>query len=287
MSERGTVLIVDDNPQNVQLLAQILQDENFGIIIALSGSEALQYLAKEQPDLILLDIMMPQMNGFEVCKKIKDSPKIRNIPVIFLTALHELSDKLNAFENGAVDYITKPFLREEVVARVMVHVQLRRTILKLKRMAVTDELTGLFNRRFCFDVFKRQLALANRYKRSLVIYYVDINNLKKINDTYGHDEGDNVIRRVATELRKNIRVSDFIFRLGGDEFLLLFPETDLESTNNLMNRVKTILNRQKIQDVVVDFSFGYTEYKPGDKTTIRELIQKADNAMYENKPKQD
>ena len=277
------ILIVDDNPHNLKVLGEMLSTRGYRLIAAQNGIKALSLLEKKKPDLILLDIMMPNINGIEVCRQLKQQEATRHIPVIFITALADTQHKLEAFEAGGVDYITKPFVEEEVLARVNVHLALKQALTNLKILTTTDSMTGVFNRRFAYEILTKQIAIAKREKSSFVLCYIDIDNLKKINDIHGHNAGDTLINTIANSLKETVRASDYIFRVGGDEFLLLFPNAELRASEVLIKRLRKLLNRQKIEDMPIDFSFGFSEYHSGDNISLETLIKIADNEMYDSK----
>jgi len=272
--QQSLILIVDDNPLNLQVLEHMLKRGGYKTVQLHNGQQAMDYFVqpktymkgeyqtaraqnsqpsmdfvqKKQPDLILLDIMMPGIDGIEVCRQFKKKESTRNIPVIFITALSGTDDKLKAFEAGGVDYMTKPFIPEEVLARINIHIELKRAMEQLKKMSVTDEMTGVFNRRWAYEILVKQIEIAKREGSSFIVCYVDIDHLKIINDTYGHAEGDILINTVVNSFKEVIRTSDYIFRMGGDEFLLLFPQAKLQESDNLIKRLRNKLCQQKMAD---------------------------------------
>jgi diguanylate cyclase (GGDEF)-like protein len=284
-NDSSLVLIVDDNEQNISVLKNILHKSSYRVIVAKNGQDALGLVQSEHPSVILMDIIMPGMDGIETCKTLKAMENIRDIPVIFITALSETSEKIRAFEAGGVDYIDRPFVREEVLARINVHVRLNETMQKLKTLSVTDELTGSFNRRFAYQMLERQIKISKRDKEPFVICYLDIDNLKKVNDTHGHDTGDRLIKMTVESLNSIIRKSDFLFRMGGDEFLILFPRARLKESSGLIERIHASLNQQKIDYIVIYFSFGFSEYNLNKNATAESLIAIADAQMYQLKLK--
>ncbi|MCK5877677.1 MAG: diguanylate cyclase [Candidatus Marithrix sp.] len=279
----STILIVDDEPNNLDILNNCLHNAGFKVLAATNGEMALQRVSYIKPNLILLDINMPVMDGFETCKRLREIDSTNGTPVIFITALVDIETKLKAFRAGGVDYITKPFVEEEVLARVKVHIRLEKTLEKLEELSMTDTLTGTFNRRSVYKILEQQIARTVQSKECFVLCYIDIDNLKVINDNYGHAEGDVMINIVVDVLRKIIRASDYVFRMGGDEFLIIFPKVKLEDSQKLIERVRKNLNKQKIHDMVIDFSFGFSEYCYKAALTPKELIEIADENMYKAK----
>lgn len=282
-SESLSVLIIDDNPHNLQVVGTILREAGYKTAVAQSAQQAIDFIDRKTPDLILLDIVMPEMDGFELCAELKTIDRTRDIPVIFLTALTEKDAILSAFSAGGVDYITKPFIEEEVLARVNVHVQLRRSLLRLEAMSITDEMTGAYNRRFAHEMLARQMEISKREKTGFILCYIDVDNLKTINDRFGHEAGDKLITTVVDNLKDRIRPTDYLFRMGGDEFMILFTDTTIKAAEVLIHRLNRELNKQKIHDTVVDFSFGFSEYITGKQVSTESLITEADQMMYEFK----
>jgi diguanylate cyclase (GGDEF)-like protein len=277
------ILIVDDNQQNLQMLGSILKDKGYRPAMAQDGIKALEFVQKKRPDMILLDIMMPDMDGITVCHQLKKQDSTQKIPVIFITALSETSEKLRAFKAGGVDYITKPFVAEEVLARINVHIELKRALEKLEKMSITDELTGVFNRRFAYEILGKQIKMANKGGYSFVICYLDVDNLKKINDTYDHAEGDKLINTVVNSLKAVLSTSDYLFRMGGDEFLILFSNRQWLDAHHKIEATRKQLNQQKMCGIPIDFSFGLSECHAQEKLSPDELIKKADAMMYQVK----
>ncbi|MDA3971914.1 MAG: diguanylate cyclase [Desulfobulbaceae bacterium] len=236
------ILIVDDQPTNMHVLLHLFKEHNFEVHIAESGERALETLAHHHPDLILMDIMMPGMDGFETCRKIKAKAKTADIPIIFITALHSIDSKIKGFAAGGVDYITKPFHQPEVLARVNTHITLQKQKLELENakhellkqkklleiMTITDDLTGLFNRRYLTNILEREFQRSKRHDTELSCLMFDLDHFKDVNDIHGHDCGDNVLYCFGKILSKSIRHSDFPFRIGGEEFLIVLPQTDIQ-----------------------------------------------------------
>ncbi|MCF7929654.1 MAG: diguanylate cyclase [Spirochaetales bacterium] len=279
-TEDAHILIVDDILDNLQLLGTIVRDAGYQVAAASSGKEAIDYAVKTQPDLVLLDIMMPDMDGIETCRRLKADTRTDDIPVIFITALDRIEDKVKAFEAGGVDFITKPYIREEVRMRVQVHLRLRFAIQQVKKQARTDDLTGVFNRRAAYELLKKHINLSRRENYSLVICYIDIDNLKEMNDRYGHEAGDRLIVTTADAILDRIRKSDYVFRMGGDEFMLLFPKAEVEEARSLIERIQAALGREEINRLPVEFSYGFSTFRPESKETLEELIGRADQSMY-------
>jgi len=286
------VLIVDDTIKNLQLLGSILKAENYKIAVATNGLAAISVTNDINPDLILLDVMMPELDGFETCKKLKTLPKTKDIPVIFLTAKVENEDIINGFKIGAVDYITKPFNTYELKARVKTHLELKKSkdLLQqkneiLEKLSITDGLTGLFNHRYITDTLSRLIEENKRYKQPLSIAMFDIDNFKKINDEQGHLFGDDVLVKIASLIDNSLRKTDIAGRYGGEEFMILFAHTELkgavESSKRIIEGVENLKWDNKIFKVTV--SAGVCEKK--EEEDMSALIKKADDLLYTAKKK--
>jgi diguanylate cyclase (GGDEF)-like protein len=268
MANIGSILIVDDTPVNLQLLKRLLTQQGYDINSATDGTSAIAKAMADLPDLILLDIMMPDMDGFQVCQILKADERLRSVPVIFISALAQLNDKVRAFQVGGVDYISKPYQPEEVLVRVATHLTLRRLQIsleekngelereirerkriqdELEKLANTDPLTGLYNRRRFFLLAEDEFQRALRYKHPLSVAVFDLDFFKHVNDAYGHAVGDQALVHVAHLLHSTARGSDIVARYGGEEFVLLLPETDLEAAFLAIDRLRQMIEKTPFQ----------------------------------------
>jgi diguanylate cyclase (GGDEF)-like protein len=277
------ILIVDDNVENIKILGISLKNSGYELIIAQNGYEALECIKEVKPDLILLDIMMPGINGYDVCKILKNDVSTKDIPIIFLTAKTQIEDIVKGFEVGGVDYITKPFIKEELLARVKIHLELKKAIEELKKVSVTDTLTGVFNRRFAYSLLHEQIENAKLKKQNFSICFIDIDNLKLVNDSFGHKEGDKLLLTIVNLLKENNKLSNYICRMGGDEFIIIFPNNKLENCTKIIDTVECILKDKKIENVPISFSKGFAEYRFDMDIAIDKLIEIADKNMYKEK----
>ncbi len=282
----GTVLIVDDKPDNIRVLASILNDEGHKIRAATSGRQALDTIEKDIPDVILLDIRMHDMNGYETCEILKKQEHTKDIPIIFISAANETEDKVEAFRVGGVDYITKPFQLEEVIARVDTQLRLYQLQNQLKEQAIMDSLTGLYNRRHMDSVLNQASRYLRGKEQGIGIMMIDVDHFKKFNDTHGHDAGDTLLEKLATKFLENCRVSDIAFRYGGEEFLLFLPDISIEilekKAQNLLQTIndfgveynKTLLN--------VTVSIGITVFEKNNGS-IFQAVKNGDKALFKAK----
>lgn len=287
------VLIVDDTPSNILVLNEILKDLDCALLSAGSGKEALRIARSELPDLILLDVVMKGLDGYEVCRRLKSDIETSDIPVIFITAFNEGHDDAHGFEVGAVDYISKPVKPAIVIARVKNHLKLKQQQDMLASLSATDFLTGVANRRR-FDVtITEEVQRCVLSGKPLSIALCDIDFFKQYNDTYNHLAGDLCLKDVATTIREVAsRDRDLVARFGGEEFIMVLPDTDTDTAIEMANRVCEKVNTLKIYhaeskvDRYVTISVGIATLRSTDDCAIAQpLIEAADQALYLAKEK--
>jgi len=287
MAERGLILVIDDSELIQRLIMTRVAELGVEVISALDGSVGLEIAESRQPDLILLDIEMPDVSGFEVCAKLKLNPNTVNIPVIFITGLNTSVDKVRGFDLGAVDYVTKPFDPAELKARVRSALKIKNLMDMLASQAQLDGRTGLHNRRYFDQRLGQELASGERYRKPVGLLLVDIDEFKQINDRNGHPKGDQVIKRFAELIQAACRESDTPCRYGGDEFAIILPESDKQQAQNLADRLHQIIRSdaelQAIIDAAITPSIGAACAMPGDDTDASGLLLKADQALYQSK----
>jgi len=281
------ILIIDDVPANIKMLREVLKSK-YDIIFATNGIEALELLkSKELPDLILLDIMMPEMDGYEVCRILKADDLTSKIPVIFITSKDEEDDEVKGFELGAVDYITKPFSIPVVNARVQTHVELKQQREILENLSSIDGLTGIPNRRNFDEFLDRNWYFCMRASMAISLIMIDIDHFKKFNDHYGHLEGDECLKKVAATLKSCInRDTDMMARYGGEEFACILPATDIEGALSIAESMRksiealSITNAQSSTANYVTISLGVASVVPIKDLQAVTIIQHADRALY-------
>jgi diguanylate cyclase (GGDEF)-like protein len=282
MTNKALVLIVDDSPSLVKILTTCIRDFCH-IKTTNSGKECLQIAAlTPQPDLILLDVTMPDMDGYEVCEKLKANPATASIPVIFVTGLLGQKDEEKGLLIGAVDYITKPFHPAIVVARVKTHLTIKLQQDKLNRLAFYDQLTGLHNRHYLIDIAEQKIRLAKKNHVALWVLMIDIDHFKSINDNYGHSVGDLVLKEVGLALALNKDSSDVTARSGGEEFVILFDGDDDESAFNKAISLLDAVENLNPHDIAVTISIGMAKMSADDKD-FDQLLKRADIALYKAK----
>lgn len=283
------LLIVDDQQVNIRVLHEIFK-QDYEVLMAMSGEQAISICRGQQPDLILLDVVMPGMSGHEVCKVLKADPATRNIPIIFVTSHSEPAEEALGFDLGAVDFITKPINPVTVKARVRTHLELKLQQDLLRSIALIDGLTGVANR----TKFDDDLALAwrrcLRENSAMSLLILDVDYFKLFNDAYGHPVGDNCLRQVAQTMKKQLRrPSDLVARIGGEEFACILPFTDHEGVINraeaMLDAVRElgIMHRDSAISDTVTVSIGTATLVPNEALSAEHLLNTADQALYKAK----
>ena len=284
----ATVLIADDSLVIRAVVRGVLAEEGYDVVEAVDGLAALEQCRRDPPDVILLDIEMPELDGFEVLAALKKDAELQDIPVVFLTSRSGITDVVAGLRGGAHDYLKKPFEHVELLARVgsAVHVkklqdQLRQRNVDLDRMSRTDTLTGLYNRRHLDEQLWRQQSNAVRHHDPLCVLLLDIDHFKKINDSYGHPAGDIVLSAFADRLRSEVRANDIVGRWGGEEFLVIMPRTDLAGALEVAERLRGTTAdtpvRAGIWSINVTVSGGCV-LSTGDQANA--VLQLADTCLY-------
>ena len=285
--KKPTILVVDDMTTTLLLIHDLLKD-TYEVKIAKSGAKALEILESPNDiDLILLDIEMPDINGYDVCKRIKNNETIKNIPIIFITGRTSQEDEEYGLNLGAIDYITKPFNNAIVKLRIKNYLNLKIKNDMLEKLSMYDGLTNIRNRRFFDETFEKTFNEIKRDKKSLAVLMIDIDFFKPYNDNYGHGQGDETLRKVARALEKTIkRASDFVARYGGEEFVILLKGINKDGVeavaNNLLNAVRELKITHEFSKIenYVTVSIGVSYYNSSSDITKLELLLKADETLY-------
>lgn len=285
--KKPTILVVDDMTTTLLLIHDLLKD-TYEVKIAKSGTKALEILESPNDiDLILLDIEMPDINGYDVCKRIKNNETIKNIPIIFITGRTSQEDEEYGLNLGAIDYITKPFNKAIVKLRIKNYLDLKIKNDMLEKLSMYDGLTNIRNRRFFDETFEKTFSEIKRDKKSLAVLMIDIDFFKPYNDNYGHGQGDETLRKVAKALEKTIkRASDFVARYGGEEFVILLKDINKDGVeavaNNLLNAVRELKITHEFSKIenYVTISIGASFYNSSSDITKLELLLKADETLY-------
>lgn len=291
-SRRGRILVVDDNRDNLEVLATRLRFRGYEIDTATRGEDALERVASKTPDLILLDVMMPGMDGFEVARRIKSDPELPFIPIILVTARSATQDKVAGLDAGADDYLTKPINFAELEARVRSMLRIRELQHELEeknrtlaRLSISDGLTGLFNHRHMQDVVHEEFERAKRTGEPVSVVMFDFDHFKRVNDTYGHQVGDRVLQEMAGILQRTAREIDRIGRYGGEEFIVVLPDTDTVDAETFAERVRTRVETHpyavgRAEPLHLTISAGAATYPHPAVHNARTLIHRADQALY-------
>ena len=296
---RPRLMIVDDNLANLGVLGRLLDQQGYQVLPVPSALQALARLPDLQPDLVLLDIDMPELNGFEVCIRIKADPATCDIPVIFISAVDTIADKVRGFEIGGIDYITKPFEEQEVRVRVETHLrihhlqqqlhnkidQLEQANARIRELSIRDELTGLYNRRYFAEQAPALLAQARRHHRPLTFMLGDIDRFKSINDRLSHAVGDQVLRQVSSLLQASVRQNDIVARYGGEEFVIALPDSALPQAIQVAEKLRCRVADHDWStihpDLVVTLSLGLSD--DSRLQSYEQILAMADVQLYRAK----
>ena len=315
---QDTILLVDNNPYGLNHLTITLNEKGYQTKKALDGNKAINIAQEMPPDLILLDLETPPVNGYQVCSSLKDNDRTSKIPIIFVSDSHDQTDRVKAIEIGGVDYITKPFYLEEVIARIerqleiqrlqqllqqqnillqkeierriKVEIALRQANQELHCLATIDNLTGIANRRQFDNYLEREWRRLARQQEPLSLILLDIDYFKRYNDSKGHQAGDNCLKKVASAIANVIqRPADLVARYGGEEFVVILPHTDLDGAVHIANKIQTAIRNLNLEhplsDVsdIVTVSQGISSMIPFVESNPESLIYDADIALYNAK----
>ncbi|QWV92210.1 diguanylate cyclase [Geomonas oryzisoli] len=292
----GCVLVIDDSAAIRDQVVRTLKDVGlFGEYReAKDGMEGFKTLIESKADLVICDVEMPRMDGYKFLQLVASRPDLQGLPIIMLTGKQDFNSKIKGLEQGASDYLTKPFDSGELVARVKVQLkikslqdELKQANEQLKRLTNIDHLTGLFNRRYLAEILEAEFFRAKRNRESLSLVIVDIDFFKQVNDTYGHQNGDVVLASVANVVQQHLRAYDSAARYGGEEFVVVYPGTSLEggaaAADRLRQAVLDFTFPPPLQDLTVTISAGVATYPSPLIDNIDSLFRQADEALYRAK----
>jgi two-component system, cell cycle response regulator len=297
-TQRSRILVVDDHPDNVEIVQARLASRGFEVETATNGQEALDHVRANQPHLILLDVMMPLMDGYEVSRRIKNDPALPYIPIILVTARDSTQDKVEGLDAGADDYLTKPINFPELEARVRSMLRIKRlqdeldqknreleeANRKLKKLSITDGLTELFNHRHVHELLHDEFERSHRTGDSIAVAMLDLDRFKQVNDTYGHPTGDIILYETARILRESARDMDMVGRYGGEEFIVILPNATEEAAAQFAERVRQRVEehifRDEATEIRMTLSAGVASHPefPVDGPDL--LLKRADEALY-------
>jgi two-component system, cell cycle response regulator len=289
---RDRILVVDDNPDNAEIIATRLQFRGYLVDQAADGEQALREVAGNPPDLILLDVMLPGIDGYEIARRIKADQALPYIPIILVTARDTTQDKVTGLDAGADDYLTKPIDFPELEARVRSMLRIKRLQdeleqknRELERLSISDGLTGLFNHRHVQQLLEEEFERAVRTRGRLTVTMLDLDRFKAVNDTFGHQAGDRILQELAELLRREAREVDKLGRYGGEEFIILLPDTGIEDAGVLLERVRRSVARFPFpvgadQPHRMTVSAGIASYPYPGVGDPQALLGFADQALY-------
>jgi diguanylate cyclase (GGDEF)-like protein len=289
-----TVLVADDSSVFRKLIEQSLSGKNYNLVFAKTGQETLDLFARYEPHIVILDWTMPDMTGGEICRHIRGAKKSSYTYIVIVTASTDEQRRIEGLTAGADDYLTKPFAREELMARLGVgsriaqlHQELAEKNRLLEELALTDSLTGLPNRRAVEEWASHQLSAAARHHFSFWVVFADLDNFKSVNDRFGHHAGDTVLKQFAELLKQSSRRSDICARIGGEEFLFVLTHNTAEDARGVIERIRTQFCETRFQfggeTVSVTASFGVAQFVQEDKENFESLVRRADAALFEAK----
>ncbi len=296
---KAKVLLVEDDPIQASATTELLERVGYEVLAAADGINAIKIVKSSRPDIILLDVILPGMDGYEVCRWLKLEETTKGIPVIMLTIKKELSDKISGLQIGADDFLPKPYNELELNARIyaslrtkalqdelkMKNRQLEDLLDKVNYMAITDALTGIYNRRRFLDVLSSEYERAKRYATPFSLIMLDIDYFKKINDTFGHAAGDAVLKEVSDMILKSIREIDTAARYGGEEFVIVLPNTAREHARVVAERIRLAIEKHDFGglDRRISVSIGISGMPDAKVDSEDRLIRCADFALYRAK----
>ncbi len=297
MNKAGnTILIIDDTEANLSLLASLLEKEGYEVLAGASGIEALEIVQETIPDLMLLDVAMPGMDGFALCRQMKKDPRLKNIPVIFITARTDESDIVAGFEAGGNDYITKPFTIPELQVRVRTQIALRRaqeelrqSAEKFQELAIHDDLTGLYNTRYLYQALSLEIEASKATHIPLSLIFMDIDNFKRVVDTHGHLDGSEAIAEIAATIRNLILEPSFGVSYGGDEYVVVLPGFNKTQAMEKAEEIRAAIASthylgERGLDVRLTVSCGVATF-PDDGDDLISILGLADQSLFAVKSK--
>jgi diguanylate cyclase (GGDEF)-like protein len=280
------ILIADDDSISLYLLCDLFSD-GFVVSCVRSGEEALNTVLSFRPDILILDIVMKGMDGFEVCERLKANKETADIPVVFISSRDDIESEVAGLKAGGIDFITKPFNPAVVRMRIINYIELKKNRDNLEMMSITDQLTGLFNRRYFDRMVNAEVRRSSRNQGSLALMMADVDDFKKYNDTNGHLAGDECLKLICSTLKKEFRrVGDLVARYGGEEMAILLPSTSLDSANLLAENARRSIEELQIafdglpEHGIVTISIGIAAVVPEAGADPLRIINCADKALY-------
>src|SRR5271166_4107866 len=277
------ILVVDDAPLNVKLLTLKLEHEHYVVSTAANGLEALAKIEVEKPDIVLLDVLMPRLDGFETCRRIRADPATAHIPVVMVTAL-DVDDLVRGLEAGADDFLTRPINDIALMARIRSQLRQKRYYESILEQSMIDPLTGAFNCRYLGAHVARLIARCRTAHKPIAVLMIDVDHFKQINDEHGHAAGNQVLKQIVNRITSALRPSDLVARMGGEEFVVVMPETDLDAGHRIAERLRSGIAGTPVEEVAVTVSIGAAVIQPDTgEEELDAALRRADEALYEAK----
>jgi len=287
---KDTILIVDDIETNLRILKELL-DDKYNILLSMDSTKVMSLTLEHNPDLIILDIMMPEYNGYEICEQLKSNPNTKDIPVMFITVRTDEISLEKAYNAGGIDFITKPFKAKELMMRISTQLKLKKLIedlknsqKQLKNLASTDSLTSLYNRRYCIDISNQMIKQCKQDNTELSVMMLDLDNFKSVNDKYGHMGGDKVLIEVGATIKSLVDDLGIVCRYGGEEFVVVLPNISINKTLEIAKKLNKSIKNQKIlfetYKIGLTISIGVSSVKMDSEDTIDKALNRADKALY-------
>jgi diguanylate cyclase (GGDEF)-like protein len=292
--KRYRVLMVEDSRLSLEVYAQRLERRGYAVATATSAEEARQRLEEGLPDIVLLDVFMPKVSGFEFLRELRAAPRTSTTPVILISALSDTKHIVEGLELGANDYVTKPIVMPILTARMEALLRSAELVRRLEvqtellsKLAAFDDLTGAYNRRSMFHHLEAELSRCKRYGRSVATLMIDIDHFKRVNDSHGHLVGDQVLRWIVATMQSELRAMDLLCRYGGEEFCAILPETNNAGAVRAAERVRTAVERSRFSHEGVELSLtisvGGSSWTNAAGSEVPDLLAKADEALLEAK----
>jgi len=281
----GTILIVDGNEDEASLLTSSLKDKGYTVEICSTGQEGLERVFQITPDCIVCDVDLPVIDGYKLCARIREIPRLENVPFIFISS-HEKNAQhtIKGLKVGADDFVNRPVMPDEILLRVDV---ILKRLQILRTLTITDEVTGLFNRRYFDQRLEEEIERLKRYNRPIAVWVLDIDNFKIVNDTYGHTTGDTVLQETGKNLLKTLRRSDVLARFGGDEFAIIMPEHSGEGMEPTGERLRKSIEDLTVPcgdaNISVTISIGGIWISKDSSRSVNDVIRSADSQLYRAK----
>ncbi len=286
---KSKILVIEDSQEDFETISQMLSSEEYDLIHESEAGKTISVLEEKNPDLLILDLVLPDSDGFEVCRQVRADERFANLPILFFTAVNNMDNRLIGLQLGASDFLSKGCDSREVSLRVRNLLRSKKIFDEVVKLSVVDSLTHVYNRRYFQHRLLDEFERGKRYNRDFCCVIIDVDYFKQINDTLGHPAGDMVLKRIAGILRRNIRSADVLCRYGGDEFGLLLPETDFAGAGITAERIRSIVAKTDVgkpqYSANVTLSIGISSLLEGGALGMDELVTQADVALYQSKRK--